>query len=59
MSPPPSVEEMVQNLIDKPEEWLDTENDHLGGMKPRALLGTNKEIVPRDLLEAIKRGSFS
>jgi hypothetical protein len=55
----PSVEDLVRELIDKPNKWLDTENDQLGGEKPRDLVGTPKEPVLRDLLEAIKHGSFS
>lgn len=55
----PSVEDLVRELIDDPDNWLDTENDQLGGEKPRALVGTLKEPVLRNLLEAIRNGSFS
>ena len=55
----PSVEELARELIDQPDKWLDTENDQLGGEKPRELVGTPKEPVLRNLLEAIKHGSFS
>ena len=55
----PSVEDLVRELIDQPDTWLDTENDQLGGEKPRKLVGTPKEPVLRNLLEAIKHGSFS
>ena len=55
----PSVEELVRQLVDDPERWLDTENDQLGGEKPRALVGTPKEPVLRNLLEAIRDGSFT
>ena len=55
----PSVEDLLRELIDEPEKWLDTENDQLGGEKPRKLVGSPKEPVLRDLLEAIKHGSFS
>ena len=55
----PSVEDLVRELIDQPDKWLDTENDQLGGEKPRELVGTPKEPVLRNLLEAIKHGSFS
>jgi hypothetical protein len=58
-SPLPSVEELVRELIDKPDKWLDTENDQLGGEKPRDLVGTPKEPMLRNLLEGIKHGSFS
>ena len=57
--PVPSVEELVRELIDEPDKWLDTKNEQLGGEKPRELVGTPKETVLRNLLEAIKYGSFS
>ncbi|HEV3146897.1 MAG TPA: hypothetical protein VGZ47_23620 [Gemmataceae bacterium] len=53
------IEDLVRDLIDQPDKWLDTENDELGGEKPRDLVGTAKEPVLRNLLEAIKHGSFS
>ncbi|MGH7170564.1 MAG: hypothetical protein ACRELF_10570 [Gemmataceae bacterium] len=55
----PSVEDLVRELVDDPDQWLDTNNDQLGGEKPRALVGTPKEAVLRNLLEAIRNGSFS
>jgi hypothetical protein len=55
----PSVEDLARELIAEPDKWLDTENDQLGGAKPRELVGTAKEPVVRNLLEAIKYGSFS
>jgi hypothetical protein len=58
-TPLPSIEELVRELVDKPDHWLDTANDQLGGEKPRDLIGTPKESVLRNLLEAIKYGSFS
>jgi hypothetical protein len=54
-----SVEELARELIAEPEKWLDTENDQLGGEKPRQLVGTPREPVLRNLLEGIKHGSFS
>jgi hypothetical protein len=55
----PSIEDLVRELIDEPDRWLDTKNDQLGGERPRDLVGTPKEPVLRNLLEAIKYGSFS
>jgi len=55
----PSVEDLVRELVDEPDKWLDTQNDQLGGEKPRALVGSPKEPVLRNLLEAIRDGSFS
>lgn len=57
--PLPSVEDMVRELVAEPDKWLDTAHDQLGGEKPRQLVGTPKEPVLRNLLEAIKYGSFS
>jgi hypothetical protein len=58
-TPLPSIEEMVRDLVAEPDKWLNTENDQLGGERPRDLVGTPKEPVLRNLLEAIKYGSFS
>ena len=58
-APLPSVEDLVRELIDEPDKWLDTNNDQLGGEKPRDLVGTPKEPVLRNLLEGIRYGSFS
>lgn len=55
----PSVEDLVRELVDDADKWLDSQNDQLGGEKPRALIGTPKEAVLRNLLEAIRNGSFS
>lgn len=57
--PLPSVEDLVHELLAEPDKWLDTRNDQLGGQKPRDLIDTPKEPVLRNLLEAIKYGSFS
>jgi hypothetical protein len=59
LPPLPSIEDMVRDLVAEPDKWLDTENDQLGGEKPRQLMGTPKEPVLRNLLEAIQYGSFS
>jgi len=57
--PAPPIEQLVRELIDEPDKWLDTANSQLGGEKPRSLAGTSKEPVLRELLESIKHGSFS
>ena len=56
---PPSVKELARELIDQAEKWLDTENDQLGGEKPKNLIGTPQEPILRNLLEAIRYGTFS
>ena len=55
----PPVEDLVRELVDEPDKWLDTKNDRLGGETPRELVGTSREPVLRNLLEAIRHGSFS
>jgi len=55
----PSVRDLARELIDDPDEWLKAKNDQLGGQRPIDLLGTPQEPVLRNLLEAIKYGSFS
>ena len=54
-----STEDLVRELVADPDRWLDRKNDQLGGEKPRDLLGTPREPVLRNLLEAVKYGSFS
>ena len=58
-TPSLSVEDLARELLADPDKWLDAKNDQLGGEKPRDLVGTPKEPVLRNLLEAIKYGSFS
>jgi hypothetical protein len=50
------LESLIAELIDKPDEWMDTPNDQLSGEKPRDLIGTNREERVRELLRAIKIG---
>ncbi len=59
LPPSTSIEDLVRDLVAEPDKWLDTENAELGGEKPRKLMGTAKEPVLRNLLDAIKYGSFS
>ena len=47
---------LIVEIIDKPEEWLNTPNDQLGGEKPRDLIGTEREEAIRELARAIKIG---
>jgi hypothetical protein len=53
---PPSIEQDVARVVAEPREWLDTPNDRLGGLKPKELIGTNREPLLHDLLRAIKQG---
>jgi hypothetical protein len=47
---------LISEVVDKPDQWLDTPNDQLGGKKPRDLIGTKREGVLRELVRAIKIG---
>lgn len=52
----PDIRQEVADLIDKPSQWLNTQNSQLGGHKPKDLIGTDQEPLLRDLLRAIKHG---
>jgi len=51
-----NIRDEVANLVDNPTQWLDFPNSQLGGVKPKELIGTNREQLLRDLLRAIKFG---
>jgi uncharacterized protein (DUF2384 family) len=56
----PDLEQAARKVLDDhADPWLDTENEWLGGRKPRELIGTDREELVRDLLRAIESGSFS
>lgn len=49
--------EELQDVVQKPQEWLDQPNDQLGGKPPRDFLGSPEKEKPlRDLIRAIKHG---
>jgi len=50
---------LARDLVKDADQWMDTENDQLGGAKPKKLLGTPKEQILLDLLKAIKYGMFT
>jgi hypothetical protein len=52
----PDIRQDVADLIARPDEWMDTPNNQLGGEKPRDFVGTNREQLLRDLLRAVKYG---
>lgn len=52
----PDILQEVADLIDKPNEWLNTASSQLGGRKPKDFIGTDQEPLLRDLLRAIKYG---
>jgi hypothetical protein len=47
------IREDVAKLIPDPEKWLDSPHSQLAYLRPRDLIGTDREIVLRDLLRAI------
>lgn len=47
---------LISEVVDNPQQWLDTPNDQLGGKRPRDLIGTAREGVLRELARAIKIG---
>lgn len=47
---------LISEIVSDPNLWLDTPNDQLGGMKPRDLIGTQREGLIRELARAIKIG---
>jgi uncharacterized protein (DUF2384 family) len=51
-----NIRQEIKTLIAEPAKWLDMPNDQLGGLKPRDLIGTDREQLLRDLLRAIKYG---
>lgn len=47
---------LISAVVDRPDQWLDTPNDQLGGEKPRDLIGTERERLVRELARALKIG---
>ena len=57
-TPSPTIEDLVRELVDEPDKWLDTENAQLGGEKPRNLAGTAKEPVLATCWKPSNTGRF-
>lgn len=56
------IEEAQDVLGELAQEWLDTENSHFGGMKPRDLIESGdptKQQFVRNILRAVRYGVFS
>ena len=47
---------LISAVVDRPDQWLNTPNDQLGGEKPRDLIGTERERLVRELARALKIG---
>jgi uncharacterized protein (DUF2384 family) len=52
----PDLLRELSQVVQDPDEWLNRENDQLGGQKPNELIAAGKEQLVRDLIEAIKHG---
>ena len=48
--------DLIRDVIDEPDQWLNSPNAQLGGEKPQALIGTDRERLLRELVRAIKIG---
>ena len=53
------IRELVAEVVDQPDAWLDHPHPLLGGMAPRELIGTDREGILRNLVESIKIGMFT
>jgi Protein of unknown function (DUF2384) len=53
------INELISTIVPDAERWIDTPNAHFGGMKPKELIGTDKEKHLRNLVRAVKTGMFS
>lgn len=51
----------LEEVVDDPQRWLTTPNEHLGGREPLDLLraGDEQRQVVRDLIDSIKYGMFT
>jgi Antitoxin Xre/MbcA/ParS C-terminal toxin-binding domain len=54
--PVDDIRQEVASVVADPAQWLNTENDQLGGRKPEDLIGTVDEHHLRNLIRAIKHG---
>lgn len=50
------LKDLISEVVDKPDDWMDHPNDQLGGDKPNDLIGTDREGLLRELIRAIKVG---
>jgi Protein of unknown function (DUF2384) len=50
---------LILRVVPDGERWMDTPNAHFEGLKPKDLIGTDKEKHLRNLVRAVKTGMFS
>ncbi len=48
--------ELVRDVVDDPDVWLERPHEMLGAKSPRELIGTNREQFVRNLLRGLKHG---
>ncbi len=53
------IESLIAEVIPDSARWMDTPHERLGAHKPRELIGTDREVLLRNLVRAIKNGMFS
>jgi hypothetical protein len=53
-----SVQDLAEDLLMYPEQWLDNPNPNFGGRKPRDLIGTDEEVKVYNILNAADQGLF-
>lgn len=50
----------IEEVVDRPEVWLDTPNSRFGGLRPRDLLQTEEgRHILHSLMIAVKHGLFT
>ena len=49
----------ISEIFEKPDTWLEAENEQLGGQKPKALIDAGKSHVVCDLIQSIKYGAVT
>ena len=50
---------LISEIVDRPDQWLDTPNNQFGGCKPRDLIGTHREGVLRESRPGYQEGNNS
>ena len=54
----PTLQELIDSVVQKPEIWLNTPHPHLGDRKPAELIGTDEEYKVYNILNAVAQGLF-
>lgn len=51
--------QMIREMLDEPEAWLDAPNSRLNGERPRNLIGTPRQVEVEDQIRALQLGITS